>query len=130
MNQQEYAIKVKPFIDALAEGKKIQYSSVFDLDPIWRESVELDFYFEKYNYRIVIPYIIVNGHEVPKPIDYQLNRGDEYYIPEFQCETGVLFCIWQNREIDNVILKHGVIHLTYDDAQKHFKALVDYTLVG
>ena len=130
MNQQEYAIKAKPFIDALAEGKKIQYSSVYDLNPVWMDYAKTTFNFDQCNYRIVIPYIIVNGHEVPKPIDYQLNLGDEYYIPEFQCETGVLFCVWHNREIDNMRLKHGVIHLTYDDAQKHFKALVDYTLVG
>lgn len=129
MNQQEYAIKAKPFIDALAEGKKIQYSETYNIKPVWLVYDYFDFDFDQYNYRVIVPHILVNGHEVPKPIDYQLESDNTYYVPEFQSSTGVMECTWYGREIDNFRLKHGVVHLTHNAALEHFKALVDYETV-
>ncbi|PQQ22787.1 hypothetical protein [Photorhabdus hindustanensis] len=65
------------------------------------------------------PEIITVGKvRFPKPIDYELENGDKYYIV-----FNPYMMKWCNRDEDYLRLKEGRIHLTLEAAKQHAGAL-------
>jgi hypothetical protein len=76
------------------------------------------------DWRIKQKTININGFEVPEPVRDKLEEGDLYFIPE---ALTIEAYDWSDDEIDNNLLKWGLIHLTKEAAELHIKALISFT---
>jgi len=68
--------------------------------------------------------IIIPSVEIPKPIDYVLDMGDEFYFVDFYENYGYDYAVWKGSETDYNLLNNGVIHLSEENAKAHADALL------
>ena len=66
--------------------------------------------------------IMLNNFEVPEPVRNPLNDGDVYYAENPLNRLLFLQTMWYGEEIDNRLLKMGIIHLTKENAIASCKA--------
>lgn len=118
-------------LHAIADGKKIQYleSSQNKWFGISRESVllELSRHHCRHQFRIKPEVILINGIEVPKPCDKQLDEGQQYFYPCIEASDSCTGVKWNNDIYDERLLKRGIVHLTKEAAIKHAEALLSFT---
>ncbi|ERT12719.1 hypothetical protein [Photorhabdus temperata] len=67
--------------------------------------------------------ITVGKVSFPKPIDYELERGDEFWEIENH-RVGAYRCYWEGDNIDLKLLECGLIHLEKENAEQHALALI------
>ncbi|NHB94539.1 hypothetical protein [Photorhabdus cinerea] len=69
--------------------------------------------------------ITVGKVSFPKPVDYELNKGDKYYSVIKPITSDELsYLTWYSDNLDYLYLKNGCIHLTEEAAQQHATALI------
>ena len=69
-------------------------------------------------------HIMVNGFKVPKPLDFEPERGDDYYGPSFDCNDFHESYSWNCDSVDSRMFKRKVIHATKEAAIAHAKAML------
>ena len=79
MTNQEKARKLIPIVQAMAEGKVIEYRDRSKFKEKWEVLEICKFDQDNYAYRIKIETISVNGIEAPKPENNPLQRGQVYW---------------------------------------------------
>ena len=79
MTNQEKARKLIPIVQAMAEGKTIQYRDVFRDETNWFDLDICKFNPDNNAYCIKAETIQVNGIEAPKPENNPLQRGQVYW---------------------------------------------------
>lgn len=125
MTNQEKARKLIPIIEAMAEGKVIEYRKINLPKDIWSELLTCQFDLDNYYYRIKIEMINVNGIKVPKPESKELEFGQKYYSPALGSTELIQVWYWISSEQDKLLLQRQLIHLTQEAALLHAKAILN-----
>ena len=123
---------------AIADGKKVQYSSVI---PKWLCSVHQYGHWEDFDssnieacwnlltssklrrWRIAPKTIMIGEHEVPEPCREPLERGTVYW--SFTPFMGMVRSSWCGSKADFNALKSGFVHLTEEAAEQHYEAITN-----
>ena len=124
MTNQEKARKLIPIVQAMAEGKTIQYRKINLPKDIWAELLTCQFDLDNYYYRIKIETINVNGIEVPKPESKALEYGKLYWFVNLTDKDLVNRKRWTDNDNDHLYLKRQLIHLTQEAALLHANAIL------
>ena len=80
-----------------------------------------------FEFRIASKTILINGHEVPKPLREEPEYGTTYFYPYFCDIIRSLSSNWKGDLVDENRLKVGFVHLTEEAAIKHAEALLSFT---
>ncbi|WP_448512138.1 hypothetical protein [Photorhabdus laumondii] len=97
-----------------ADGRWIGFTS----SPTWGVDVK---------YRRKPEMITIGKVSFPKPVDYKLDYGVDYFYPNLHSrgeENGYCQRFWGGKELDCSLLKIGFIHLTAEAAEQHCNALI------
>ena len=90
-----------------------------DEHPLWKIDTK---------YRRKQKIININSFEVPEPVREPLLDGQIYYTPSLLGIKHSGNCMkWRGSNIENILLKNGLIHLTPEAAELHAKALLSFT---
>ena len=87
------------------EGDKLQFHELFSLTPI-------------------IKTIVVNGFDVPAPMERPPEEGTDYYVVSVMCEEYFELSSWFGDSIDMRVLERGLAHTTEEAAVAHTKAML------
>lgn len=87
------------------DGDKIQYPGVFYLTP-------------------VIKTIMVNGFEVPAPVQSAPKMGVTYYVADPVCDSYHAVWCWDGDHADMTTLERGLAHTSKESAVAHAKAML------
>ena len=68
--------------------------------------------------------IMIGEIEVPEPCKVPLVYGQKYYIP-LLTTAGASLCTWNGGKLDAYVLKSNLVHLGYQSAENHAKALIE-----
>lgn len=92
---------------SMDEGDKIQYPGLFSLTP-------------------VIKTIMVNGFEVPAPVQSAPEMGGTYYVADPLCDSCYVIWGWGwgGDTTDTRLLERGLIHTSQEAAVAHAKAML------
>lgn len=71
--------------------------------------------------------LLINGHDVPEPMREKPEIGTEYWYVDAKLDNGASSFYWDNGRIDNLLLSHGICHLTRDNCIAHAKALFSFS---
>ena len=117
----EWCEKVKPFIDAALDGETIQYQGS---GGEWEDKLSGKLFADG-SYRIKPKTINVNGFEIvageSEPPEYDCR----YFTPYLQDTDLFTAHKWDITDyIDKHLLKHGLVHLTEENAIAHAKAML------
>ena len=74
--------------------------------------------------RVVPETIMVNGFEVPAPVDVEPNKGERYFVPNPAHKGFVHSYIWEGDDYDYTLLPRKIIHSTRENAIAHAKAML------
>uniref|UniRef100_UPI0036DC2AB0 hypothetical protein n=1 Tax=Photorhabdus sp. RM323S TaxID=3342828 RepID=UPI0036DC2AB0 len=85
----------------------------------WEQCLHNPAWNTKFKYRRKQEMIIVGKVSFPKPVDYELKKGQEYYVAVWSGSIN-----WTGGEMDIELLENGRIHLTKEAAEKHHDALI------
>ncbi|WP_350305550.1 hypothetical protein [Photorhabdus viridis] len=89
-----------------SEWRTLTRNPTWDIDGEYRRKPEM---------------ITVGTVSFPKPVDYELKTGAEYWVGY---HGGCYRYHWDDDDIDIALLKNGQIHLTKEAAQQHCDALI------
>ncbi|MER2471359.1 hypothetical protein [Photorhabdus laumondii] len=80
----------------------------------------------EFKYRRKPEMITVGKVSFPKPVDYELERGQRYYVIHIvsSLQGNVGARLWGDDDVGREYLRNGFIHLIKEDAQQHFDALI------
>lgn len=84
-------------------------------------------WFTNAQYRRKKETIVINGIEVPKPVDKSLRNGQEYLLVDILSDDLTLCLYWHGDVEDKRYLERGLIHLDEESAIIHAKALLSFT---
>ena len=87
------------------EGDKLQFHELFSLTPI-------------------IKTIVVNGFDVPAPMERPPNEGADYHVAYVMDEKYSRLWSWCGDPIDRMALERGLAHTTEEAAVAHTKAML------
>ncbi|WP_387690973.1 hypothetical protein [Photorhabdus sp. RM71S] len=91
----------------------------------WEQCLYSPAWSTEFKYRRKPEMITVGKVSFPKPVDYELNNGDEYYsVIESMSRNEFGQLAWFGDDIDNLYLNNGCIHLTEEAAKQHAEALI------
>ncbi len=119
MTLQDKAKELLPFVQAMAEGKEVQ----FKCDGEWLTKVCPNFVYGV-ELRIAPETIIVNGFEIEAPLKEAPEIDDVFYFAD---ATSMFFydrCIWNDSPFCKNALSRGICHKTRDAAIAHAKAMI------
>ena len=68
--------------------------------------------------------IQLGDYEVPEPCKVELEYGQEYFVP-LMTTSGAKFCTWNGDKHDLYVLKANIVHLDFQSAEIHAKALIE-----
>ncbi|MGV7962004.1 hypothetical protein QPK13_13125 [Photorhabdus tasmaniensis] len=85
----------------------------------WEQCLHNPAWNTKFKYRRKQEMIIVGKVSFPKPVDYELKDGQEYYSNG--CSNPIR---WINGKLDSRLLEEGRVHLTAAAAKQHHDALI------
>ncbi|QXF34310.1 hypothetical protein CE143_14995 [Photorhabdus luminescens] len=93
---------------------------------LWKNVITHPSWDYRSTYRRKPEMITVGKVSFPKPVDYKLDYGVEYFYPNLYSRDGDGYGqdFWYGGELDCLQLKIGFIHLTKEAAQQHFDALI------
>ncbi|OCA55171.1 hypothetical protein [Photorhabdus namnaonensis] len=91
---------------------------------LWKNVITHPSWDYRSTYRRKPEMITVGKVSFPKPVDYELKNGDEYYIMTTLYGTGVDSCIWQSDNIDYNYLNSRRIYLTEEAVHQLRDALI------
>lgn len=121
---------------AIAQGKPVQMRNTVDPeDGEWSEDGDVLCTIASqcscHEFRIKPEGILINGHEVPKPVREPLEYATQYYAPDTSYSNGnrVSAHQWKSSGYDFQRLTAGMCHLTESAAEKHAQALLSFTKV-
>lgn len=87
------------------------------------------FFSDEFEYRLKPRTIMIGDMEVPAPETEVPARGTKYYTPHIT--TGYKEAhgtsIWGGTPLDESRLEHGLVHLSWQNAGAHTKALIEIT---
>jgi hypothetical protein len=66
----------------------------------------------------------ISDFEVPEPCKVSLEYGQEYYIP-LMTTAGAALREWNGDKHDTYVLKSNLVHLDFQSAEIHAKALIE-----
>jgi len=98
-------------------------------DDFWRDCNIGPTWLLDAEYRRKPKVIIINGIEVPEPMQVAPPVGTNYFYITIADFAIVCPTRWSNRDFDKRLLSRGLGHLTEDAAVKHVEALLSFTQV-
>ena len=117
---------------AIADGKKVQYRYTttaeygtwkdFDAKSVEACSNVLTGY-PNVEWRVAPKTIKIGDFEVPEPCKAELVYGQDYYIPSLT--AGACWRTWNGDKHDVRALKSNLVHLDFQSAEIHAKALIE-----
>lgn len=83
-------------------------------------------WYEAYEYRRKPLVVMINGIEVPKPLDLLPKQGDRfYYVDLMNCDSQASYDYWCEKSSWHLqAFKLGILHSTEEGARKHVQALL------
>lgn len=123
-----------PHADLMAKAAEIaktdcewwKHFEVKGVDKNWREKNESTF-MTNLEYRLKPKTITIGKYEVPEPVREPLKEGDIYFVAS--PNLGYVYeYAWIDCKMNTNHLNNGLIHLTQEAAETHYKALLQWTM--
>lgn len=93
-------------------------------DETWTSCTTHPSWFTDHQYRRKPRTIQIGDYEVPEPCKVELEYGQKYFVPHLTT-AGAKFCTWNGDKHDLYALKANVVHLDFQSAEIHAKALIE-----
>lgn len=114
-------------LKAIQEGKQVEvkFGEHYEWEDVLPNKMILEELIDpEHQFRLPQQFVCIDDIEFPKPETKEPKEGVKYYYPDFVLENYIDWYIWENSEVDNFLLKAGLIHLTPENATAHSKALI------
>ncbi|ETS31103.1 hypothetical protein BB987_09335 [Photorhabdus temperata] len=108
--------------DALKTDKPWKLWEIGDGADGWDDLDDHPWWIKDSKYRRKPEMITIGKVSFPKPVDYELKAGQEYWY--VNSLLGVCYNAWRGSYDDNSLLKNGLVHLTEEAAKQYHKALI------
>ena len=95
-----------------------------DVSGTWVDCVSHPNWCSNTQYRRKPRTIQLGDYEVPEPCRVELEYGQEYFVP-LMTTSGAKFCTWNGDKHDLYVLKANLVHLDFQSAEIHAKALIE-----
>lgn len=117
--------QIKEVKMAWARGEVVQYKNEGGLWSDWGYDNELVLVLPSTEWRVRPRTIMINGHEVPKPL-HTITDGQSYFYPALG--IGILNDHYsQGCAVTLQRLRDGILHSSIENAELHAKALLSFT---
>ncbi|KMW71139.1 hypothetical protein TI10_22345 [Photorhabdus luminescens subsp. luminescens] len=92
----------------------------------WEQCLYSPAWSTEFKYRRKPEMIAVGKVSFPKPVDYELERGQRYHVMGILSspQGNIATRLWGDSDFDHEYLQNGFIHLTKEAAQQHFDTLI------
>ncbi|RAW91948.1 MULTISPECIES: hypothetical protein [unclassified Photorhabdus] len=91
-----------------------------DANELWEDIFHHPNWNPEFKYRRKLEMITIGKISFPKPIDYELKAGQEYWV----AGPSIFQRFWGDHNLEKEKLEYGFIHLTEDAAEQHRDALI------
>ena len=91
---------------------------------VWMNCERLPGWHEGHEYRRKPRTTQIGDYEVPEPCKAELEYGQEYFVP-LMTTAGAKYRTWNGDKHDLYVLKANLVHLDFQSAEIHAKALIE-----